>query len=210
MRVAIAIPTRGMLMTRTIDAVQQAIAYAQMRHTVQVVPQWALSWSLPIPDGHNTCIQMALEHSVDAVWTVEEDVVPPLHSLAAMIDLLEDGADLAFVDYPMPGGHKCYHTDAAGRVMWTGFGCTLIRSDCFNETTLPLRTDISATWNGDTLEWKNRPAVYGGLDILFGWTLYQQGKRLEVVDHLICEHLHLVALGTREHNNATHHIVAKG
>ena len=208
MRIAIAIPTRGMLMTRTIDAIQQAIAYAQMRHTVQVVPQWSLSWSLPIPDGHNTCIQRALEHSVDAVWTVEEDVVPPLHSLSAMIDLLEDGADLAFVDYPMPGGHKCYHTDAAGRVMWTGFGCTLIKSDCFTDTTLPLRTDISATWVGDSLEWKNIPAVYGSLDILFGWTLYQQGKRLAVVDHLRCEHLRLVELGTRERNSALHTLVS--
>lgn len=206
MRIAIAIPTRGMLMTRTIDAVQQAIAYAQMRHTVQVVPQWCFSYALPIPDSHNICLYRALDQDIDAVWFVEEDVVPPLHSLAAMIDLLEDGADLAFVDYPMPGGHRCYHTDAAGQVMWTGFGCTLIKSDCFTDDTLPLRTDISATWVGETLEWKNVPAVYGSFDILFGWTLCQQGKRLEVVEHLRCEHLRLVELGARERNHGLHTI----
>lgn len=174
-------------------------------------PSWFVSHDKPIPDGHLDCLERALRWNFDAVWFVEEDVVPPVDTLERLIREWRNGADLAFLNYPMPGGNRCYHTNAAGQVMWTGLGCTLISRQAFEKVKRPwFRTDVSAEWvDESTIRWLNRPAVYGSFDVWFGWSLFQAGGKLKVIPGQ-AKHIRIAELGERERNNGLHQLVAVG
>lgn len=214
MKIQICIPTRGAIMTETVEAIQAAVAYAvEQDPTLEVGSRWHMSAHRPIPDGHLWCLERAMRRGFDAVWFVEEDVVPLWVTLDRLVKLIKSGADLAFSDYPMQGGEpgkpNCYHRNPRGEVTWTGFGCTLIHRRVFDIVPKPwFRADMVAEWVAkdsphESIRWKEGKAVYGGFDIWFGWQLYKAGGRLEVID-LMAGHVKLKALGTRETQDGLH------
>lgn len=71
MELAVALPTRGLIHSRTIEAVIQAIEHRGIREYTLV-----LTHDLPIPDSHETVCKQALATGAEFIWLVEEDVVP--------------------------------------------------------------------------------------------------------------------------------------
>lgn len=168
---------------------------------------WRLSHDLPIPDCHEKVTELGLATGAEALWFVEEDVVPPPLALVALLDRPEP---IAIVDYPVgedPIVNCAYHF--AGEIHWCGLGCTLIRSDVFALLPRPwFRSDISFTLKGGQIAdmWTDRPKPYGGQDIYFCWVARQAGLAIGEVPGMLCEHARLRALGAEKLNAGAHRI----
>lgn len=216
MTLAVCIPTRGIITSRTVEAVQQMLLFvAQYRPDLQVLPEWVISHDRPIPAGHTYVVETALERGADLVLFIEEDVIPPPHALEAMLKLHVRGADWAFVDYPLNvvarSGANCYFRDARGDVLYTGFGCTLIHRRVFDKLEQPwFRTDRAARIKRGEITFEDRDVAYGGFDIWFGYRAYLEGFRLEVAPNLLCRHVKMISMGQRDTNNGLHVFEEKG
>lgn len=216
MKLAICIPTRGIITSRTVEAVQAMVLFTQQyRPDLEILPEWIISHDKPIPAGHTYVVETALERGADLVLLIEEDVIPPPHALEAMIKLLIKGADWAFVDYPLNvvarSGPNCYWRNEHGDVVYTGMGCTLITRQVFETVDRPwFRTDKAAKIKRGILEFADQDVAYGGFDIYFGYKAYLHGFRLEVVRGMMCRHIKLASLGTPNNNDGLHVMEEKG
>ena len=216
MKLAICIPTRGIITSRTVQAVQAMMRFAeQYRPDLEILPEWYISHDRPIPHGHTYVVESALEDGADLVLLIEEDVIPPPHALEAMIKLLIKGADWAFVDYPLNvvarSGPNCYWRNEYGEVVYTGMGCTLITRQVWETVDRPwFRTDKAAKIKRGVLAFADQDVAYGGFDIYFGYKAFLHGFRLEVVPGMMCRHIKLAALGTPNSNDGLHVMEEKG
>jgi len=212
MNIIVGIPTRGAITTQTVKAMWDNIRYYETLHPMHSVRP-IFTWDMPIPGGHAYIAHQLMQSPYDAVWYLEEDVVPPPDTLHRLVCAAQLGAHMAFMDYPMSGGIKgqpnCYHRNPRGEITWTGFGCTLITRQAFEMLPQPwFRTDVVGSWlhkgtDHETVIFKPGKAVYGGFDIYFGWQLREAGGKLEVLEGM-AEHIKLKALGQREVNDGLH------
>ena len=71
MKLAICIPTRGIITSRTVQAVQAMVQFTQQyRPELEIMPDWYISHDRPIPQGHTYVVECALEDDADLVLLI--------------------------------------------------------------------------------------------------------------------------------------------
>lgn len=198
MKLGIVTPTRGMLFTRTLEAIErERIGYDTTLY---------LSHDLPIPDGHNSLCEKALADGMDHILFIEEDCVIPA---GALEKLLAVDADIACIDYGV-SGWSCITRGVEGKILWCGLGCTLVRRKVFESLEKPyFRADM--VLDLPDFKWRQLPESYvkthnyGSLDIWFFTKVREKGFEIEQVAGEL-DHLELVELGKKGRNHGVHQI----
>jgi len=206
--VAVVTPSRGLVHSRTIEAVMDNIA------EVPNYLEWVLTHDLPIPDCDERVAELGLATGADFLWFIEEDVIPPAGALASSFRLLDQGFDVAAVDYPVgdpKDGWGCLVRDGAGEILWCGLGATLISRKVFEALPRPwFTTDQTFVRSGS--DWLPRPNPqaaehrYGLQDIAFCFALRAAGFRIGQVEGMTAQHAKLEQLGAQGTNHGCHTI----
>lgn len=216
--VALCLPSRGLIHSRTIDAVLAALAYAAP-HADMV--GWFMTHDLPIPDCHETLAERAMAAGAEYVWFVEEDMIPPPDALTRLLDRQrETGAGIVTLDYPL-GEHPTHsalmrHEADGGSIWWCGLGCTLITRDVFTRLARPwfrsehpgafVRSGERGPWR-----WQDTPPgaaphthEYGGQDIWLCYQATRSGFTIETIPGLTAGHARLRSWGAQHTNHGAH------
>lgn len=196
--IGVILPTRGMIFTEVEDSISRNLG----KYDYKVYR----SFTLPIPDSHNTLTEQALADECSSLLFIEEDTVLPNGGIERL--LLAD-TDIACIDYAV-NGYSCI-TKYKGAIMWCGLGCTLVKSHVFSKLEKPyFRSDKLLLLN----DWPNIKWIdageqgYGGQDIYFGVKAREAGFEIkQVVGE--CKHLKLEELGRVEVNKGLHTISVK-
>lgn len=210
---AILIPSRGLVHSRTAEAVLANIDHSEK---VAGCTGWFFTHDLPIPDCDEKVAEMGMATNADLLWFIEEDVIPPQDALERSLALLDEGWDVAAVDYPVgspESGWGCLVRDGKGDIEWCGLGCTLIRREVFEKLARPwFSTDWQYidyhTGNG----WEKRPSPtdnrrrFGQQDIYFCMALRAAGFRIGQVPGLTAGHALVEHLGASGTNVGMHRI----
>ena len=205
---AIVTPSRGLVHSRTVEAVM-----ANLRHAPRKAFRgWYFTHDLPIPECDEQVAERALSAGVDALWFVEEDVIPPAVALAVSLHMLDD-FDIVAVDYPVGSIDQkwgCLVRDDEGDILWCGLGCTLIRREVFDRLDRPWFTsDWRYVKRGDRWE---RVAVepdaprWGQQDIHFCMEARRAGFRIGQVGGLTAHHASVEAMGKPGENAGWHSV----
>lgn len=209
MKLAVCIPSRGLIHSRTIESVEENLKNLDSAWEVGRF----FSHDLPIPDAQNDITQRAFDWGADFFWFVEEDNLIYPDTLSKMLEaMVIHFCGAVAVDYPV--GEKNYSTVAKkdGKVMWSGFGCTLVARMVFEQLEKPwFRTDVSYKIKGDEskMEFEEVNVInkYGGHDIHFGVSLSKLNIPIYELENTICGHLRVDFYGQRGINNGRHKIV---
>lgn len=164
---------------------------------------------LPIPECFNVPLTRALRGSYTHIWFVEDDMIIPEDTLSAM--LIFD-APVMTCDYPVnKKGQGVVFSDKAGKVVFTGTGCLLVKREVFDTLKKPyFRTDIK--WGianyGDFIRFTANEIPnldgYGLHDVTFGMKLWQAGIPISVAGSI--GQRKLKALGKPGTNEGAHQI----
>lgn len=201
MKVAIILPSRGLMFSQTADEI--------LRNVKNIDHKFYFSHGKPIPDCFEIPVKEALtDPEITHIWLVEDDMVIPPNTLKKMLDM-----DKAVVtaNYPTTKRGDAAVLSIKGRIIYAGTGCTLVKRVVFDELKKPyFRTDIA--WipknKGDYIKFtavKRAGEGYGYHDVNFFMNLF----RLEIPVHKLPEPLaqrKLVALGKAGTNNGAHNI----
>lgn len=166
------------------------------------------SHNLPIPDCFNSLTQQALaDEKVSYIWYIEEDTVPPNKALD---ELLAVDADIAAIDYGFNSGWNTIVRSAVNNeILFTGFGCTLIKRRVFEKMEYPY-FNANKAFNLSNKSWYDVDPykVYGMYDINFGYKARELGFTFAQAEGE-CRHLQLLELGQKEINKGCHLIGEK-
>jgi hypothetical protein len=200
---AVATPSRGLVHSRTVEAVLANIRVAGFRG-------WALTHDLPIPQAHERVCEIALATGADAVWLVEEDMIPPPLALAESLRLLGSGADVVAVDYPAARDLSSI-ARRGGDIQWCFLGCTLVHRRVFETFVRPwFTTDTTyVIRDGElvALPDDRPPEVrHGQQDIAFTRRVLESGFSIAEVPGLVAGHATVDELGAPVVNHGWHHI----
>jgi hypothetical protein len=205
-------PSRGLIHSRTIEAVLAAHRYA--------VPTWArlagwlFSHDLPIPMCHETLAEQGMATGADFLWIVEEDVLPSVPTLALLVKRhRETGAGIVLVDYPVgehPTRSSIMRQPDDGAILYGGIGCALIAREALLRIPQPwfstaheIRQQRDAVGRWHLYETEGA-YTYGGLDVAFCRKATAHGISIAAVEDTLAGHARLRALGTPHHNNGCH------
>lgn len=207
-------PSRGLIHSRTVEAVLAAQAQAYASETARSVG-WLVTHDLPIPECHERLAERGLATGANYLWFVEEDMAPPPDALMRLITWQrETGAGVVLMDYPV-GEHPTRHAilrQPDGAVVYGGLGCALITRTALERIPRPwfrtaheyaLRRDRNGFY---TLSETERPYTYGGLDVAFCAHARAQGVLLTFVEGQRAGHARLRALGKPQDNHGVHSI----
>lgn len=196
MQIGIAMPTRGLLFSRVLEAME--------RERQGYDTKLYLSHDQPIPNGHNQLCEKALADGMDLILFIEEDVVIPT---GALEKLLAVNADIACINYAV-AGWGCITKNTEGEILWAGLGCTLIKREVFEALEKPyFRADM--VLDLPDFKWRQLPESYvqtrnyGSLDIWFCTKAREKGFEIKQAEGE-CEHLELVELGKKGSNHGLH------
>lgn len=207
--VVVCTPSRGLIHSRTVEAVWNALSAATDRLTCA---GWLITHDLPIPDAHETLAERGMTETFAAfVWFVEEDVLPPPDALLALLTRHElTGAGIVALDYPVGEAptRSCVTRNQQGHVLWAGLGCTLIDRATLERLPRPwFRTDRTYLYSPDAsreeLVMVPQSARYGGHDVAFYLAARAAGVSVEAIDGP-CGHARLRALGAAHTNQGAH------
>lgn len=201
---AVVTPSRGLLHSRTAAAVQVNVEQAVAAGHVSL--GWRLTHDLPIPTAHEVVVEAGLATGAEALWMVEEDVIPPDGALLAM---LASGEPLIIVDYPVgsaPTMNCATHRD--GAIDHCGVGCMLVAREVFDRLPRPwFRSDrvyVRPGGQGPAQE-VEMPVAYGGQDIYFTKAAIRAGYRIAELP-VLAGHARLRTWGARQTNQGVHEI----
>jgi len=225
-------PSRGLIHSRTVEAVHANVASAGPELRPASSPWWIVSHDLPIPDAHNDVVRRALAHTPDLIWFVEEDMVPRRRALQRLHqELQRTGAAMAVLDYPVgesPSHSSVLHAPD-GAPWCSGLGCALIPRRTFEklDPTEPwFRSDrqiqltkrhrgtsspnprgwsVGAAAEVDVKEIE-RACEYGGHDVYFGLRLTAAGLPIVEVPpaEMLSGHAKLRNWGKQKTNRGFH------
>lgn len=207
MKLALVIPTRGVIFARTI---QSTILSPELPSdsTVHIVS------GLPIPEAHNECIARALETDCTHILFVEEDMELPKHALTYMMEMART-YDIVAIDYPLTETQRSTIFYDQGKPLWTGFGCTMFSKRLFDEVLKRpwLTADNIVTikeFHPFQYEVRNAPEyahkAYGQYDIWFGLQMREKGIPIYVINEYKCNHLRMKSWERKSTNQGTHEI----
>jgi len=192
-KIAVLMPSRGVLAGKTMEAVLRALRGYQ--HDIF----W--THGLPLPECFNALSKRVLDGDYTHGLFAEEDVVIPENALALM---LEVNTDITAINYEIrvphtPEGRRplsSYYY--MGELLWLSLGCTLIRREVFEKMPAPwfevdkhiVAINDGSKPNGWRLGTRPRdPKEYGGQDSYFCYKALQLGFTLGEVPDVLCEHL---------------------
>lgn len=201
MKLAVCIPSRGLIHSRTIEAV------LNQSTTVPDETKLFFAHGLPIPDCFNNLIEQARDWGATHVWFVEEDNVPNHHTLAQLIHAIRgEKADVAVSDYPLLGGVSAVNDYNGIKVV--GTGCMLVPMKVLEAVGL---FKAVGHWvrEGKLVPFKeygpaDNERIYGQHDIYFSKQLQDKGYTIKVVDTI--GHLKIRNWGKQGVNSGAHDI----
>lgn len=178
MRLAVVLPSRGLVFSRTMAEV--------VREARSLGCEWELfmAHSRPIPECFNEPIAEGMEWGATHFWLVEEDMILPPGILA---ELVASGEPIASADYPVKPGVMCVNRDTDGQVRHSGTGCLLAEREAlagelpFSVDWWYIITDAGKTWTRRRVAESARDRVYGMHDIEFGMGLYRKGRPIHII-----------------------------
>lgn len=201
MKVAIILPSRGLMFSQTADEVLQ---------NVRGIPhKFFFSHRKPIPDCFEEPTHRALlDKDITHLWFVEDDMIIAPDTLR---QLLNAEANAVTCDYPVAkDGRGSVFYDQGGNVVFCGTGCLLVRRDVFNSLKAPYFTD-KVRWTmlnyGEAVK---LTAVYGQVgygthDITFCMKLWNTGVVIKTMERKLGQRK-LLELGKSGSNNGAHKI----
>jgi hypothetical protein len=202
-KVAIILPSRGLIFSRTADEILQ---------NVKGIPhKFFFSHRRPLPECFEEPTLRALEDKdITHLWLAEDDLILPRKILQ---DMLDKDVAVCTVDYPTTkkGDHAVLIIK--NQVIYGGTGCTLVKREVFNELKPPyFRDDI--VWSPkrytDQIKFvgKNKGKdddSYGLHDVHFFMRLNMRGIPIHTLDYTVGQRK-LVELGKAGTNNGAHNI----
>ena len=208
---AVVMPSRGLVNSRTVEAVISNIAsagYLEFRG-------WFVSHDKPMPLGHEAVTEDAMASGADLLWFCEDDVIPPSDALASSLAfMVRANVDVAAIDYPVGAAQDawgCIVREASGEILWCGLGCTLMAREVFESLGAPwFTTDWRYVRDGEG--WKAIPAMgpeetrFGQFDIHLCYRLREAGFRIGQVEGMMARHARIEALGREGTNVGCHRI----
>lgn len=197
MRLAVVLPTRGLVFTEVLEQLEE-MRHQTIRQKEPIDMHIFYSKDLGIPDAQNILVDQALAIDPEYILFIEEDTVPTSNALRHMVNA---NADIAFIDYGVTGW-SCSARSTTGEILWCGLGCTLVSRRVFAGLEKPyFRTDKTLHLNDWT--WGDQPAKYGGQDIWFCCMARKAGFTLTQVTGE-CKHMQITALAEKGVNNGRH------
>lgn len=202
-RIAVILPSRGLIFSKTADDLLQNLQGFEY--------DIFFAHGLPLPLCFEKPLKQALNGSYTHIWFVEDDTILPDDILESM--LIAD-VPVATCDYPVSKeGQGVVFTNKEGQVLFSGTGCTLVKSEIFDKISKPyFRSDIH--WNavnyGDFIRFTankvtNKSLVgYGLHDVNFCMKLWQAGIPISVIGTI--GQRKLISLGKAGSNEGAHQI----
>lgn len=202
MKVAVILPSRGLIFSETGDEIMQNVK--------GIDRVFFFAHRQPIPEAFEKPTNRALlDDSVTHLWYVEDDMVLPPDTLKKMLKM-----DKAVVtaDYPVNKNGRGSVFTVDKRVIFCGTGCLLVKREVFDELKSPyFRTDIR--WN--IKNYKDFIKItrvktgeiegYGLHDVNFCLNLYQKNIPIHALDTPLGQRK-LIALGKAGSNKGAHKI----
>lgn len=176
------IPTRGLVISRTIEGVLQ--------NTTDII----FAHGMPVPDAHNYLVTRFLETTAQHLWLVDDDMLIPKGILNS---LLSANVDVALADYPLETGNSVQRLD--GEFLFGGLGCTLIKRHVL-ESGIRFRTHRGYTFP-DLKPVTRSPDKHGGQDVDFYVQVKERGFTTQVIKRT-CGHMRVEDLHRRGNNTA--------
>lgn len=209
MKIAILVPSRGLVFSRTTETIANAIlTLTKAGHEVK----YFCSHDQPIPDGHNVCVDQALEWGADRFLFIEEDMVISPDAILSLCDSTNHMATLQYNDKNgRPRGIIEFSRN--DEVVWCGLGATAVSKEVIQTVSKPVFC-ITRRWkrvpgpNGIGYERVGRESIYqyGGLDVDFCMRVRERGYKIVCIKEHTARHLQLISLGTPYENRGMHSI----
>lgn len=200
MKIAVILPSRGLMFSRTAEEILRNLRGLNYRIF--------FSHKRPIPECFEIPTLEALnDKDVTHLWFIEDDMIVPDNTLWDMYQLDED---VVTCDYPVTKDGKGAVFTVDGEVIYTGTGCLLIKRGVFDKLSKPyFRSDIRWTpYNyGETVKLvasKHEGDGYGLHDVTFGIKLYKADIPVEVLNTI--GQRKLIELGKTGTNKGAHKI----
>lgn len=202
MRVAVILPSRGLIFSQTADEILQ---------NLEGIPhKFFFSHRKPLPECFEEPTKRALkDKSITHLWFVEEDMVLKPNTLTR---LLEADVNAVTCDYPVTkDGRGAVFYDAGGSVVFCGTGCLLVKREVFDFIKAPYFTD-KVRWTllnyGEAIKMvgtENTGGGYGLHDITFCIKLWKTGVVIKVIQ-IKAGQRRLINLGKAGTNDGAHNI----
>lgn len=203
MKIAVILPSRGLIFSQTADELLQNLQ--------ELDYEIFFSHGRPIPECFEKPVTEALRGSFTHLWLVEDDMILPPTILHDMLDM---DVPVVACDYPVsPEGQGALFKDKEGRVVFSGTGCLLVKRAVFDKLSKPyFRSDIrwNAVNHGGFIRFTaNRitnPDIggYGLHDVNFGIKLWEAS--IPISEARSIGQRKLIKLGETGTNDGAHQI----
>lgn len=208
MKVAIILPSRGLIFSQTADEILQNV---REFNYFGGQCKFFFSHRKPIPECFEEPTKRALkDKSITHLWFIEDDMVLPSDTLRNMV---KQDANVVTHDYPITkDGKGSVFYDNGSNVVFCGTGCMLVKREVFDHLNKPYFTD-KVRWTmlnyGEAVKLVASPNDdkdgYGLHDITFCMKLWKQGINIKVMPGVLGQRK-LIALGKAGTNDGAHQI----
>ena len=173
MRIAVIIPSRGQIVSKTFEHILNNLTGLEYRI------YWA--HGLDIPTCFNKPLETALRDSNNThFWIVEDDMMIPDGTLEEMLDMTEPSI---ICDYPVTKeGVSHIKKDSNDDIYFCGTGCLLMTREFLNEYKKPIfRSDIAFELRGGLYYATDpNPHAFALHDVLFSMLAYLRGNPIQL------------------------------